>query len=148
MANDNLSSSPTGEEPMEILRESECWALLREASVGRIAFPTADAGVDIFPVNHLVDGGSIVFRTDGGAKLTGATAATEVVFEADGSDARNALAWSVILKGDAEMISGATDLFESFELNVRPWHASRKPYFVRVVPTLTTGRRFKIAHDL
>jgi nitroimidazol reductase NimA-like FMN-containing flavoprotein (pyridoxamine 5'-phosphate oxidase superfamily) len=146
MSNDNLSTEPASEEPMEILGESECWALLREVSVGRIAFPTPSGGVDIFPVNHFVDGGSIVFRTAAGAKLTGATLANEVVFEADGSDEENILAWSVILKGHAEMISTATDLFKSFELNVRPWHASSKPYFVRVVPTSTTGRRFKIDH--
>ncbi len=36
------------------------------------------------------------------------------------------------------------DLFESFDLNVRPWHVSRKPHFVRVVPMLTTGRRFEV----
>jgi hypothetical protein len=49
-----------------------------------------------------------------------------------------------ILKGNAEMITVANDLFESFDLNVRPWHASRKPYFVRVIPMLTTGRRFNV----
>jgi hypothetical protein len=49
-----------------------------------------------------------------------------------------------ILKGHAEMITAANDLFESFDLNVRPWHASRKPYFVRVIPMLTTGRRFNV----
>lgn len=137
--------SNANEEPIEVLGESECWALLRGVDVGRIAFATANGGVDIFPVNHLVDGGSIVFRTDAGAKLTGATDAHEVVFEADGSAEQRGLAWSVIVKGRAEMIATATDLFESFQLNVQPWHASRKPYFVRVIPTTTTGRRFNIA---
>ncbi len=132
------------DEPMEILGESDCWALLRVASVGRLAFPTIDGGVHIFPVNHLVDQGSVVFRTAAGTKLAGAIGANEVVFEADDSDNERGLAWSVILKGNAEMITGATRLFESFELNVRPWHASLKPYFVRVVPTSTTGRRFNI----
>ena len=129
---------------MEVLGESDCWALLRATSVGRIAYPTAEGGIEIFPVNHLVDQGSIVFRTAAGAKLAGSTSAVEVVFEAADSDDERGGAWSVILKGHAEMITVADDLFESFDLNVRPWHASRKPYFVRVVPLLTTGRRFNV----
>ena len=145
MTTNELSSDRSAnEEPMEVLGESDCWALLRDTSVGRIAYSTADGGVEIFPINHLVDQGSIVFRTAAGTKLAGATDAAEVVFEADNSDAERGVAWSVILKGHAEMITVANDLFESFDLNVRPWHASRKPYFVRVVPMLTTGRRFKV----
>ena len=132
------------ETPMEILSESDCWALLRHASIGRLAFSTASGEIEIFPVNHLVDQGSIVFRTAAGAKLAGATSADEVAFEADDSDSEHGFAWSVILKGRAEMITAATGLFESFELNVRPWHASRKPYFVRLAPNSTTGRRFQI----
>jgi hypothetical protein len=68
----------------------------------------------------------------------------EVVLEADNSEVEPGVVWSVILKGHAEMVTVANDLFESFELNVRPWHASRKPYFVRIVPMLTTGRRFNV----
>jgi len=81
MANDNLSSDRGGEVAMEILGESDCWTLLREVSVGRIAFPTADGGVNIFPVNHLVDGGSVVFRTGAGEKLTGATPAQQTLLK-------------------------------------------------------------------
>jgi hypothetical protein len=142
--NEISSGRSANEEPMEVLGESDCWALLRGVSVGRIAFPTDDGGVEIFPINHLVDQGSIVFRTAAGAKLAGATKASEVVFEADNSDVEPSVVWSVIMKGHAEMITVASDLFESFELNVRPWHASRKPYFVRIVPMLTTGRRFNV----
>jgi len=143
-SNEVSSDKNANGEPMEVLGESDCWALLRGTSIGRIAYPTSDGGVAIFPVNHLVDQGSIVFRTAAGTKLAGSTSATEVVFEADDSDSKRGVAWSVILRGHAEMITVAADLFESFDLNVRPWHASRKPYFVRVVPMSTTGRRFNI----
>ena len=53
--------------PMEELEASECWALLRDAKVGRLAIAIA-GHPDIFPINYIVDehhdhGRSIVFRT-------------------------------------------------------------------------------------
>jgi nitroimidazol reductase NimA-like FMN-containing flavoprotein (pyridoxamine 5'-phosphate oxidase superfamily) len=130
-------------EPMEHLIESECWTLLRGAQVGRLAVPMQSGGVDIFPVNHIVDQGSIVFRTALGSKLSGATGAREVAFEADGVD-DDERAWSVVVHGRAELINRQTDLFDSFDLSVRPWHLSRKPFFVRIEAASITGRRFRI----
>jgi nitroimidazol reductase NimA-like FMN-containing flavoprotein (pyridoxamine 5'-phosphate oxidase superfamily) len=140
-----------GYEPLEELSESECWALLRTADVGRLATPNAHGGVDVFPVNHVVDQGSIVFRTALGTKLASAVDATEVAFEADNAAlsldqqaSRGDDPWSVVIHGTAELITRQTDLFESFELSVRPWHVSDKPYFVRLVPTDVSGRRFRL----
>ena len=135
-------------EPLEQLSESECWTLLRTVDTGRLATPTAHGGVDVFPVNHLVDQGSIVFRTALGSKLTNALGAAEVAFEAD-NVARTigeqvVDPWSVVIHATAELITLDTELFDSFELTVRPWHVSNKPYFVRLVPTLVSGRRFRI----
>lgn len=135
-------------EPLEALSESECWTLLRSVDVGRFAAPTERGGVEIFPVNHVVDQGSIVFRTARGTKLDVVLAAEEVAFEADNAatahDRQTTDPWSVVMHGRAELISGDTQLFDSFELAVRPWHVSNKPYFVRVVPTAISGRRFSI----
>lgn len=138
-------------EPLEELSESECWALLRTVDVGRLATPTEHSGVDVFPVNHVVDQGSIVFRTALGSKLSNALEATEVAFEADNATLRldeqarrGDDPWSVVVHGSAELITRQTDLFDSFELPVRPWHVSDKPYFVRLVPTNVSGRRFRL----
>ncbi len=137
--------------PLEELTESECWTLLRTVAVGRLATPTAHDGVDVFPVNHVVDQGSIVFRTALGTKLTAALEASEVAFEADNvacsldeQAERLDDPWSVVIHGAAELITRRTDLFDSFDLSVRPWHVSDKPYFVRLVPTNVSGRRFHL----
>lgn len=130
------------DEPMEFLDQAECWHLLRTEEVGRLAVPTSYGGVDIFPVNHLVDQGTVVFRTALGSKLSLATAAREIAFEVDGADDDSA--WSVVMHGRAKLISGTTEIFDTFELSVRPWHTANKPYFVRVVPSTVTGRRFHI----
>lgn len=137
-----MSVELTDDEPMEFLDQAVCWDLLRSAPVGRLAVPTAYRGVDIFPVNHLVDQGSIVFRTALGSKLSLATDAPEVAYEVDGVDDQTA--WSVVVHGQAKLITGTTQIFDTFDLAVRPWHQSNKPFFVRVLPTSVTGRRFHI----
>ena len=140
-----------GYEPLEELSESECWTLLRTVDVGRLATPTGHGGVDVFPVNHVVDQGSIVFRTALGSKLTNALDAAEIAFEADNAAVRfddqverGDDPWSVVIHGTAELITRQTELFDTFELAVRPWHVSDKPYFVRLVPTGVSGRRFRL----
>ncbi|MEO6571600.1 MAG: pyridoxamine 5'-phosphate oxidase family protein, partial [Ilumatobacteraceae bacterium] len=65
------------------LSTSDCWALLRDQPYGRLAVVGVD-GPDIFPVNALVDHGSLVFRTDAGAKLTALDAEPRVAYEVDG----------------------------------------------------------------
>ncbi len=138
-------------QPLEELSESDCWTLLRTVDVGRLATPTPRGGVDVFPVNHLVDQGSIVFRTAMGTKVSDAVEAQEVAFEADNAaptyDEQRDDPWSVVVHGVAELITIETDLFDSFELVVRPWHVSNKPYFIRLVPITVSGRRFRIGHD-
>lgn len=138
------------DQPLEELSESECWSLLRTVGIGRLATPTARGGVEIFPVNHVVDQGSLVFRTAMGTKLTAALDASEVAFEADNAasnvGAQDDDPWSVVVHGTADLISRDTDLFDTFELALHPWHLSNKPYFVRLVPTVVSGRRFRIDH--
>lgn len=135
-------------EPFERLSESECWALLRTVDVGRLATPIPTGGADIFPVNHLVDQASIVFRTALGTKLSHVLEATEVAFEADNAadraESQHDDPWSVVVHGRADLITLDTELFDSFELAVRPWHVSHKPYFVRLIPTGISGRRFHV----
>ena len=101
----------------------------------------------------IVDQGSIVFRTALGTKLSQITDREDtptVAFEADNADAGTGraegdqVAWSVVVHGRAELITTSTDVFDSFDIHVHPWHASRKPFFVRLVPYRVTGRRFVV----
>ena len=55
----------------EILETNTCWELLRANEVGRLAVSITDHP-DIFPVNYVVDRGSVVFRTAEGTKLAAA----------------------------------------------------------------------------
>ena len=97
---------------------------------------------EIFPVNHLVDRGDIVFRTAPGTKLSGADG-SRVAFEVDGVDGETGLAWSVVAKGRAHVVRQLHDVLETFGMSLSPWQSGSKPIFVRIEVDEITGRRFK-----
>jgi nitroimidazol reductase NimA-like FMN-containing flavoprotein (pyridoxamine 5'-phosphate oxidase superfamily) len=129
------------------LENHECWALLRTVSVGRLAI-LADGHPDIFPINYTVDGGTLVFRTGEGTKLAGASKGAAVALEADGVDPDSGLAWSVVAKGTADVVTGTEQVMATAQLYLFPWQAGKKDAFVRITPDSLTGRRFKVTEPL
>jgi len=128
---------------MNVLETNTCWDLLRQADVGRLAVSIAEHP-DIFPINFVVDHGTVVFRTAEGTKLAGAVLGRSVAFEVDGYDPSAGDAWSVVIKGRAKEIERMQDLFDALELPLFPWHASPKHRFVRIEPDDVSGRRFQV----
>lgn len=124
------------------LSATESWALLRQTDVGRLAV-VVDDRPGIFPINYLVDHGSVVFRTALGSKFTGAVGHW-VAFEADGYDEEAGTAWSVVLKGEAQEVNRLYDVLDVIELPLFPWHSAPKAHFVRIEPHSITGRRFAV----
>ena len=129
---------------MTILDPDLCWNLVRAAEVGRLAVSIKDQP-DIFPINFVVDHGTVVFRTAEGTKLAAAVLGRGVAFEADGLDASAGEAWSVVIKGRAEEVLKLIEVFEATDLPLFPWLTSPKPRFVRIVPESITGRSFHVA---
>jgi nitroimidazol reductase NimA-like FMN-containing flavoprotein (pyridoxamine 5'-phosphate oxidase superfamily) len=129
---------------IEELDAQQCWQLLRASEVGRLAVSITDHP-DIFPINYVVDRGTVVFRTAEGTKLAAAVLGRAVAFEIDGYDAARGEAWSVVLKGRATEIERMQDVFDALDLPLVPWHASPKHRFVRVEPFDLSGRRFRVA---
>ena len=136
-----MTASPT---PVEELSLPECWDLLRREVVGRLAVAIANAP-DIFPINYIVDDGSIVFRSAPGTKLAAAVLGRGVALEIDGYDKVDGVetaAWSVIVRGTARLIENMKEYLEADDLPLFPWHTSPKPEIVRIDPEIVTGRRF------
>jgi hypothetical protein len=125
---------------------SQCWALLRSVEVGRLAISIMNRP-DIFPINYIVDHGSVVFRTAEGTKLAGAVLNQAVAFEVDGYDRASGDAWSVVIKGPAVEIEHMDELFDAMDLPLFPWHTAPKHRFVRIAPEALTGRRFHVVAD-
>ena len=124
------------------LTTAESWTRLGQAGVGRLAV-VVDGHPDIFPVNHIVDHDSVVFRSAAGTKLAGC-AGHQVAFEVDGYDVLNVSAWSVVVKGQAVRVSRLYDVLEVIELPLFPWHNGPKPHFIRIEAASITGRQFAV----
>ncbi|MFC5381962.1 pyridoxamine 5'-phosphate oxidase family protein [Aquipuribacter nitratireducens] len=126
---------------MEELPEERCWALLDAAEVGRLAV-VVDSAPDIFPVNHVVVGRSVVWRTAAGTKLFAAEG-DEVAYEVDGTDDEGR-AWSVVAKGVAQEVDDEV-VAEAATRALHPWLDSEKQHVLAVVRPSVTGRRFRVA---
>lgn len=125
--------------PITVIEEDTCWGYLDTAQVGRLA-TSADDRPEIFPINYVVDGPSVVFRTAEGSKLDEIVRNHIVAFESDGwSDAGG---WSVVLRGTAEVITGADELARCEKMPLRPWIPTVKETWVRIEPDSITGRTF------
>lgn len=131
----------------EALTTDECWELLDATSVGRLAVDIAGKP-DIFPINFVVDGNCLTFRTGAGTKLAAAALLHHVAFEIDGYEPRSRTAWSVVVKGRANEVERMDEVFAAEDLPLFPWAAHPKPNFVRITPTEITGRRFHVLDDV
>ena len=132
MTGSEIHASSLGE-----LSEAECWALLHRSGLGRLA-TAADARADIFPVNYLVHGETLMMRTAPGTKLDQMIDAPEVAFEADGHDTERY--WSVVVRGHAKHLSDQARIIQSGVLELASWVPTDKHEFIQITPTAVVGR--------
>jgi hypothetical protein len=123
---------------LEELTEGQCWELLATVDVGRIAVPEPPGAPAVFPVNYVVDDRTIVFRSDQGSKLDGLRQ-WPVSFEVDQVDPMNRRGWSVLVRGMSQV-----ELGRYGHSDVEPWASGEKRFWIRIVPTETTGRRLAL----
>lgn len=137
---------PTQDAVLEELSLTECLARLDGHQMGRVAI-VVDGQPVIFPVNYRTDDGTVVFRTDAGTKERGATL-SPVAFEIDDVDEASHLGWSVVVQGVGRDITDAIDA-RSEELRVLPvsaWAPGDKVYWIKIVPTVISGRSLRRRH--
>jgi len=124
---------------LEHLSEDECWELLAGSDVGHLAIRLGE-GVDIFPINYLVQDRVIFFSSAPGAKMVQLTAQPQVAIEADGI--LNRQRWSVVVKGAAERLSTSDEIESSGISRIYTLEPNDKWNYVKVTPSEVTGRRF------
>jgi hypothetical protein len=126
---------------LEILHLGDCFSLLESVPVGRIGF-LAGGEVVILPVNFLVDGQDVVFRTGVGSKLASVEVGHYVGFEADAYDAAAHTGWSIVVSGLAEVVESDVECARLDALGLRPWGgAVTDRAWVRIRPSSISGRR-------
>jgi nitroimidazol reductase NimA-like FMN-containing flavoprotein (pyridoxamine 5'-phosphate oxidase superfamily) len=125
---------------IEHLSPAECWRLLASTPVGRIGVLN-DSAPEIYPVNHVVDRETIVFRSDAGLKLRSLTRSPAVCYQVDGIVPEDATGWSVLVKGRAVEVDDAEEVRGVARLPLRHWAVGDKLHWVRILPAEVTGRR-------
>lgn len=124
--------------PVADLTVEECWELLEGEELGRLAYRLVDE-VHLVPLNYVVDGRALLFRTGSGNKLLAAALHSDVAFEIDWYDDQSA--WSVVARGTLRRL-GEDEQHRLDSLPARSWLPTPKNDVVELTPTTVTGRRF------
>jgi nitroimidazol reductase NimA-like FMN-containing flavoprotein (pyridoxamine 5'-phosphate oxidase superfamily) len=136
-----MSEHPTDHAGLEILPFEACLQLLASVPVGRVGF-FADGEVVVLPVNHVVDGQDVVFRTGRGSKLSAAEVQDLVTFEVDEYDEQTRSGWIVVVTGRAEVVYEEVEVERLSRRGLHPWvSAVEHPFWIRVRPTAVSGRQ-------
>jgi nitroimidazol reductase NimA-like FMN-containing flavoprotein (pyridoxamine 5'-phosphate oxidase superfamily) len=125
---------------LEVIGLEECLTLLASRPYGRLAY--LDAGApSIVPVNHLVDGSSVVLRSLDGGKLGAAIFERPVAFELDDLDFTTRSGWSVVVRGRAEIVETAEAA--GYEKWLDSWavQPGTSTTWVRILADEVSGRR-------
>ncbi len=136
-----MRSLPTDHAGLEILPFGDCFRLLDSVPIGRVGF-FVNGEVVILPVNYLVDGQDVMFRTGMGSKLSSVGSRQLVGFEADSYDARTRSGWSVVVSGFTEVVEDDAEVDRLDDLGLDTWGPDNGDRsWVRIRPTSVTGRR-------
>ncbi len=127
---------------LRTLNPAECFALIEPGGIGRVGFASAD-GIMMLPVNFVVTGKTIVFRTAPDTLLA-VRAGGQVSFEVDDLDEALHEGWSVLVHGRAHKITDerAVQQLED-RTRLEPWAGGARDVYVRIAPTRISGRRLQ-----
>jgi len=123
----------------------QCLARLETAPVGRIAV-THRALPAIVPVNFVLSGSRILFRTEPGGMLANACADSVVAFEVDELSPDGRSGWSVLVVGLAELLDGSAAL-RATEAGLVSAAGIGRDQFVAIAIGQLTGREISEAAE-
>ncbi|MFC8358540.1 pyridoxamine 5'-phosphate oxidase family protein [Streptomyces griseorubiginosus] len=122
------------------LDRQECLRLMARAPVGRIVH-TRHALPAVLPVNFSLDyDGGVLLRTAAASELVRAVDGVVVAFETDEVDATAQAGWSVVVTGQATVVTDPAEHARLCRVGPRSWAPSPDEVFVRIAPELITGR--------
>jgi nitroimidazol reductase NimA-like FMN-containing flavoprotein (pyridoxamine 5'-phosphate oxidase superfamily) len=127
-----------GAELVELDR-SECLRLLAQGDVGRVVFTEA-AMPAAHPVNYLLDGEEIVFRTGDGHAFA-AISRSVVGFQSDDIDRSSRTGWTVLGVGHAYEVTDPARLADLRTRLPTTWAPRRDMHVVAVPLQRLTGHR-------
>lgn len=133
----------TPHDTVQELDEVQVWEFLTAHRIGRLAI-VIGGEPDIFPVNYVVDGQSLVFRTAEGSKLLAASLGGRMAFQVDEWTHEGAV--SVLAHGTPHVMEGE-ERESATSLELGPWVPTHKEHWVRLEVDEVTGRRFRFGPE-
>jgi nitroimidazol reductase NimA-like FMN-containing flavoprotein (pyridoxamine 5'-phosphate oxidase superfamily) len=135
-------AGPSGHPVLQTLTAAECHDLLSPGGVGRVAFTAADGPV-VLPVNYVMAGQTVIFRTAPDTLVAGYLDGP-AGFEVDRLDEAVSRGWSVLVTGRAVRVTSEAEVRHLEQhASVRPWAGGARDVYVRIIPRKITGRRIR-----
>jgi uncharacterized protein len=126
-------------EDMNRMSRGDCLAGLTGETVGRVA-ATSQAMPVIIPVNYVLHGNAVIFRTKPDGLLARACDGNIVAFEVDVVSPDGFGGWSVLVVGRARLLSGREET-EAAQLGLVSAVGGGRDQFVRIDFGRVSGRR-------
>jgi uncharacterized protein len=125
---------------LDVLTEEACRHLLANEQVGRVPFVDTAGYPVVLPVNYVVDGELILFRTDAGAKFDGVRL-RPVAFEVEHLAPAYRGGWSVLVQGRGQDVTDAAGpaYEEMHERYIDTWAPGDKAHWLAIEIHPITG---------
>ena len=114
----------------------ECIELLKSRQVGRVGFVDAEGPV-VLPVNYVIHDESVLIATSPTNSLSRHAVGRPVAFEVDEIDEFNESGWSVLVRGQASVVTGE---LPDREQQPNPWVDGDRTLVIRIAPLQVSGR--------
>lgn len=122
------------------LEPDDCRALLRTQEVGRVAWASATAGLLVLPVNYVVQGDLVVFRSSPDSELAELAEGREVAFQIDDVDVETGNAWSVLVRGVSGRPQAGPEAEASPGRSPQPWAPGERDLYLSIRVDEISGR--------
>jgi hypothetical protein len=124
-----------------IIDEATCLRLLRDEHIGRLGLSVGSLPV-ILPVNFVVDGMTILFRSEDGEKTRAASLGSVACLEVDRIDPFEHDGWSVMATGRLALVPPErVDAYERFP--IVPWALGNESRLIELGIELLSGRSIR-----
>lgn len=134
--------APLEQPVLEQLSTAQCRGYLGASGVGRLVFVQPRGPVAI-PVNYAMLGDDVVIRTSERASQAAGRGQRRVSFEVDHLDEALAEGWSVLVSGEARVVTDPDELAAAGALGIAPWAGGDRHAYIRIVTSDVTGRRIR-----
>jgi hypothetical protein len=138
---------PRDTRELDVLDQEQCLALMRTATIGRVAF-THGALPAVQPVTFALGEEEVFIPTHPGNKVVAASRGAVVAFEVDDVDPAARTGWSVTVVGPSRVISEPAEVARLDRMGVRPWPRGRDRHcYIAITVSLVQGRRLRGSDD-